>query len=111
MSAPKIHDAGDGWWFASEARHRGGQAYVVCPIAAFLEPGTSRDAFYDFLAWGEEQLGGPVVFYDDGAAFHLYPRLDFGEDGVLFAMRISELLKEAEIDVPRRAERDAFGDC
>ena len=99
MSAPKIHDAGDGWWFASEVGRHGGQAYVVCPIAAFLEPGTSRHAFYDFLAWGEEQLGGPVVFYDEGDFFCLYPSVDVH-------VCLTEILKAEGIDVPRRAERE-----
>lgn len=106
MSNPQTHSNPGDWFACSEIKEHGGQRYAQCAYRAFVRPDAGRHAFSDWIAWGEKELGDPVVFYDDGEEFHLYPRLDVHA-------RLAEILKGEGIDAPRRTTRegDASGDA
>ena len=93
---PRIHADASAWEREAEVRTDGALRYAVCPANVFDCVG---DAFYAFYDWARTKLGGGVTFSESEGTFYLYP-----VSGV--AIALSDILSAAEIDSPRRSERE-----
>lgn len=102
MSSPRSYTppcnqpAAAAWEREAEVRTDGALRYAVCPASAFRYV---DDAFFAFYDWARVKLGGAVSFSESEGVFYLYPVA-----GV--AVALSDILAAAEIDGPRRSERE-----